>query len=235
MRILVVEDDPRMLRLLRQGLQERNCAVLTAPDGETALQIAMAHEFDVIVLDIGLPHLDGYQVVKTLREFSNSARVLMLTARDSEDDIIRGLDLGADGYMTKPFSFPELAARLQSLTRLKPGPAACERRTIEAGRLTVDLERRSVRRDRAVIDLTRSEFNLLLALIRSAEQCVSRQELTERVWGMDSNVSPGALDVLVNSLRSKIDGPYRDKLILTVRGVGYQLACRPQVREEMRQ
>jgi DNA-binding response OmpR family regulator len=225
MRILVVEDDPRMLQLLRQGLHERDCAVLGAPDGETALQLAMAHEFDVILLDIGLPGVDGFGVVRELRQRSRGTRVLMLTARDSEDDIIRGLDLGADDYMTKPFSFPELVARLQSLIRSRRENDGDSNQTIEAGGLTLDLARRSVARDKIGIDLTRSEFNLLLSLIRCAERCVSRQKLMEGVWGPESSVGPGALDVLVNSLRTKIDGPYGHKFIKTVRGSGYLLTC----------
>lgn len=228
MRILIVEDDPRMLQLLRQGLQERDCAVLTAADGRTALQIAMAHEFDVILLDIGLPDVDGFQVVQALREAARGARVLMLTARDSEDDIIRGLDIGADGYMTKPFSFPELAARLQSLLRQPHERVGQENEKIAAGSLTLNLARRTVVRDRVSVDLTRSEFNLLLSLARRVERCVTRQQLIEGVWGPESHVSPGALDVLVNSLRAKIDRPYRDKLIHTVRGSGYRLTCRPE-------
>lgn len=225
MRILVVEDDPRMLQLLRQGLQERNCAVLCAADGETALQIAMAHEFDVILLDIGLPGIDGFDVVCELRARSRGTRALMLTARDSEDDIIRGLDLGADGYMTKPFSFPELLARLQSLTRPPRERADDGNKTLEAGGLALDLARRSVVRDKIGIDLTRSEFNLLLSLVRSAERCVPRQKLMEGVWGPESRIGPGALDVLVNSLRTKIDGHYSHKFIRTVRGSGYLLTC----------
>ena len=233
MRILIVEDDPRMLQLLRQGLQERDFEVLCAPDGETALQIALAHELDVILLDIGLPGVDGFHVVRRLRERSRGTHVLMLTARDSEDDIICGLDLGADGYMTKPFSFPELVARLQSLIRPRREETDDGSHTIEACGLALDLARRSVIRDRIGIDLSRSEFNLLLSLMRSAERCVPRQKLMEGVWGPQSSVGQGALDVLVNSLRTKIDGPYSHKCIRTVRGSGYLLTC--PSRQEVRQ
>src|SRR5580658_2236424 len=117
MRTLIVEAEPRMLELLRRGLYERGFTVMTAPDGETALEIVAAHAFDAVVLDIGLPRMDGYNVMQRLRARARTTSVLMLTARDSEDDIIRGLDLGADDYLTKPFSFPELVARLQSITR----------------------------------------------------------------------------------------------------------------------
>lgn len=220
MRILVIEDEPRMLELLRMGLQERDCAVMTAVDGETGLEIATAYDFDAILLDIGLPRRDGYELMRSLRERGCPARVLMLTARDGEDDIIRGLDLGADDYMTKPFSFPELMARLQSITRPRRDDGGGR---IEAGDLVVDLIRRSVTRDSINVDLTRSEFSLLVSLIRYAGQCVSRRSLMEGVWGSDPEVGQGALDVLVNSLRNKIDAPYRQKLIHTVRRSGYVL------------
>lgn len=222
MRILIIEDELRMLELLRKGLYERDCAVMTAVDGEIGLEIATSYEFEAILLDIGLPRCNGYEVIRVLRERKCAARVLMLTARDSEDDIIRGLDLGADDYMTKPFSFPELMARLQSITRLHREDAGGK---IEAGDLTVDLARRSVRRDTISIDLTRSEFSLLVSLLRSAGRCVSRQTLMEGVWGANPGVGSGALDVLVNSLRGKIDGPYQHKLIRTVRRSGYILTC----------
>lgn len=220
MRILIIEDEPRMLDLLRRGLEERDCTVVTAMDGETGLQIAAVFEADVIVLDIGLPRCDGYQVMRTLRERAGTARVLMLTARDGEDDIIRGLDLGADDYLTKPFSFPELMARLQAITRAHREDANGK---IEAGELAVDPVRRTVTRGSRQIDLSRSEFSLLVSLVRSAGRCVSRQSLMKGVWGSDPEVGSGALDVLVNSLRNKIDAPYPRKLIRTVRRSGYIL------------
>jgi DNA-binding response OmpR family regulator len=221
MRILVIEDEPRMLELLRKGLQEHQCAVMTATDGETGLEIASDCEFDAIVLDIGLPRRDGYSVISALRERSSTARVLMLTARDGEDNIIRGLDLGADDYLTKPFSFPELVARLQSVTR---GSRLDGTGRIEVGDLVVDPARRTATRRSRPIDLSRSEFNLLLALVRNAGLCVSRQELMEGVWGRNPEVGAGALDVLVNSLRGKIDSLHQLKLIHTIRGSGYLLS-----------
>jgi DNA-binding response OmpR family regulator len=221
MRILVIEDEPRMLELLRRGLQEHDCAVMTAMDGETGLEIASGCEFDVIVLDIGLPRCNGYDVIQILRERSSKTRVLMLTARDGEDDIIRGLELGADDYLTKPFSFPEFVARLQSITREPRRDLNC---TIQAGDLAVNPIKRSVSRGNQKIELSRSEFNLLLPLVRSAGLCVSRQSLMECVWGANPDVGSGALDVLVNSLRSKIDASNRPKLIHTVRGSGYLLS-----------
>jgi DNA-binding response OmpR family regulator len=218
MRVLVIEDEIRMLELLRKGLYEHGFTVMTAPDGETGLEIATAHTFDAVVLDIGLPRMDGYKVMESLRAHAHTTPVLMLTARDSEDEIIRGLDLGADDYLTKPFSFPELVARLQSITRR---PRENADGTIEIGDVGVDLLRHTVTRNLRSIDLTRQEFLLLACLARRAGQCVPRQTLMDSVWGPDHAVGPSTLDVLVNSLRSKFDAPYRKKLIGTVRGSGY--------------
>jgi DNA-binding response OmpR family regulator len=218
MRTLIVEDEPRMLDLLRQGLYEHGFTVMTAPDGETGLEIATAHEFDAVVLDIGLPRMDGYNVMQALRARARTAPVLMLTARDKEDDIIHGLDLGADDYLTKPFSFPELVARLLSITRR---PREKTDATIEVGDVVVDLLRHSVTRNRQGIDLTRLEFLLLASLVRRVGQCVPRQTLMSSVWGPDHPVGPSTLDVLVNSLRAKFDAAYPRKLIGTVRGSGY--------------
>ncbi len=220
MRTLVIEDDPRMLELLSRGLYERGFTVMTTSDGETGLEIAGAHQFDSIVLDIGLPQLDGYALLLALRGRACTTPVLILTARDAEDDIIHGLDLGADDYLTKPFSFPELVARLHSITRRRDEDAD---RTIRAADVEIDVMRRAVKRDGNGIDLTRLEFRLLESLARNAGQCVPRRGLMESVWGTDHPVGPTALDVLVNSLRAKIDAPYRNKLIRTVRGNGYIL------------
>jgi DNA-binding response OmpR family regulator len=215
MRILIVEDELRMLELLRKGLYEHGFTVMTAADGEGGLETATAHELDAIVLDIGLPKMDGYAFMRALRAAQRKTPVLVLTARDSEDEIIRGLDLGADDYLTKPFSFPELVARLQSITRLhRPNADGA----VEAGEVAVDLLRQTVTRDNESIGLTRHEFLLLLSL---AGQCVPRLALMESVWGKNHTVGPSALDVLVNALRAKMDGPFQNKLIATVRGYGY--------------
>jgi DNA-binding response OmpR family regulator len=224
MRILVIEDELRMLELLRKGLYESGYTVMTECDGETGLATALAHEFDAIVLDIGLPRRDGYSVAQVLRERKSSTPILILTARDAEDDIIRGLDLGADDYMTKPFSFPELVARLQSITRPQRAESAIK---IDAAGLVVDTARHLVTRGDASIDLTRTEFVLLDRLVRSAGSCVSRKSLTECIWGGGHEVSSGALDVLVNALRRKIDAPFKQKLIRTIRGEGYALKVHP--------
>ncbi len=218
MRILIVEDEPRMLELLSKGLYEYGFTVMTAEDGETGLEIATVHEFDSIVLDIGLPKLDGYALMKELRARAQTTPVLMLTARDTEDEIIRGFDVGADDYLTKPFSFPELVARLQSITRhdREQGDG-----TIKADDVVIDTIRRTVTRNGNSVDLTRLEFLLLTCLARRAGQCVPRQALMEFVWGADHPVGTSALDVLVNSLRPRLMRLPRKKLIGTVRGLGY--------------
>jgi DNA-binding response OmpR family regulator len=218
MRILIVEDEPRMLELLRKGLYECGYTVMTAADGETGLEIATAYEFDSVVLDIGLPRLNGYELIRELRTRGCKVPVLMLTARDAEDDIIRGLDLGADDYLTKPFSFPELVARLQSITR--PVRSATDGR-IEAGDLLLDPVQHVVKRNGESIDLTRQEFLLLACLMQKMNQCVPRQTLMESIWGRDHAIGSSTLDVLVNALRSKIDASSCAKRIMTVRGSGY--------------
>jgi DNA-binding response OmpR family regulator len=227
MRTLIIEDEPRMLELLRMGLYEHGFTVMTAPDGETGLEIATAHAFDAVVLDIGLPRMDGYNVMLALRARARMTPVLMLTARDTEDDIIRGLDLGADDYLTKPFSFPEFVARLQSIARR---PRERSGATIEVDDVVVDLLRHTVTRNLKSIDLTRTEFLLLACLVRRAGQCVPRQTVMDSVWGPDHAVGPTTLDVLVNSLRTKFDVAYSKKLIGTVRGSGYIF-----IREPVRQ
>jgi DNA-binding response OmpR family regulator len=218
MRILIVEDEPRMSELLRKGLYEHGYTVMTATDGEAGLEIATVHELDAIVLDIGLPKLDGYALMQALRRRARTTPVLMLTARDTEEDIIRGLDVGADDYLTKPFSFPELVARLQSITRVHREESDV---AIRAGDIVLDIMRHSVTRNNKSIDLTRIEFLLLTCLARQAGQCVPREVLTEFIWGKDHKVGSSALDVLVNALRTKIDTLNHKKLIVTVRGSGY--------------
>jgi DNA-binding response OmpR family regulator len=220
MRILVIEDETRMLELLRKGLYEHGYTVMTAADGMTGLEIAIAFEFDAIVLDIGLPRLNGYGVMEALRARKLRTPVLMLTARDAEDEIIHGLDLGADDYLTKPFSFAELVARLQSITRSRNDNAYS---IPETGEMILDPVRHTASRQGHSINLTRHEFLLLGCLMRNVGRCVARRQLMESVWGADHAIGATALDVLVNSLRIKIDGPFKSKLISTVRGSGYIL------------
>lgn len=216
LRILVVEDDTRMLELLCRGLRESGHAVMPASDGQSGLELATGFSFDIIVLDIGLPHLDGYDITRALRAQEKAARIIMLTARDTEDDIIRGLDLGADDYLIKPFSFPELLARIQALARPALGSGAHTQLALDPARLTV-------MRNNTAIQLTRTEFLLLSSLTEVAGRPVARHQLIESVWGKQHSVHSNTLDVLVNALRAKLDAPFASKLISTVRGTGYCL------------
>jgi len=215
LRILVVEDDARLLDLLCQGLRELGHTVMPASEGQAGQELALKFSFDVIVLDIGLPCRDGYEITQTLRGLKRSVPILMLTARDAEDDIIRGFDTGADDYLLKPFSFPELVARLQGLTRLyRRGPVSP---------ITLDHARLIVVREGAAIQLTRTEFLLLALLVDKAGSTVARHDLIHAIWGPAQATHANTLDVLVNALRSKLDLPFKTKMIHTVRGVGYRL------------
>jgi DNA-binding response OmpR family regulator len=220
MRILAIEDEPRMSALLHKGLSEHGHDVTLALAGAEALKLTLDHSFDVVLLDLGLPDLNGYDVAQVLRERKYPAAILMLTAYNKEDEIVRGLNIGADDYLTKPFSFPELLARLRAITRPAPEPPPT---TFTVADMVVDLLQHKVTRGGQVIDLTRTEFLLMELLALSAPGVVTRAALVERIWGGPGEVTPGALDVLVNSLRGKIDAHYPVKLLQTLRGRGYCL------------
>jgi DNA-binding response OmpR family regulator len=219
MRILVVEDEPGMLNLLRDGLREHGHTVMTAPDGMDALELAKTHAFEMIVLDLLLPKLNGWQVVRELRRTQNPASVLMLTACDAEFQIIEGLEAGADDYLTKPFSFPELLARIKSVARSK----APDRNRLSIDTLILDCDRRQAVRGGHILDLTRTEMAVLECLLRSAEKVVPRASLIESVWGKSSTVGRSTLDSFINLLRRKVDLPSERKLVHTVKGVGYSV------------
>jgi DNA-binding response OmpR family regulator len=221
MRILAVEDEPRMSALLHKGLSEHGHDVALAMTGAEALKLTLDHAFDVVLLDIALPELNGYDVAQVLRGRNYPAAILMLTAFNKEDEIVRGLNLGADDYLTKPFSFPELLARLRAITRAIPEVAPTSFRIAD---LIVDTLQHRVTRCGQVIDLTRTEFLLVELLALRAPQVVPRADLIERIWGGPAEVTPGALDVLVNSLRSKIDAQPSTRLLQTLRGKGYMLS-----------
>jgi DNA-binding response OmpR family regulator len=221
MHILAIEDEPRMSALLHKGLSEQGHDVTVALAGADALKLTLDRVFDVILLDVGLPDLSGYDVAQVLRERRCPSPILMLTAYNKEDEIVRGLNIGADDYLTKPFSFPELLARLRSITRPAPEPAPM---LVAVADLVVDLIQHRVTRKGQVIDLTRTEYVLLELLAQKSPRVVPRHSLIEGIWGGANEVSPGALDVLVNSLRSKIDSRYATRLLQTVRGTGYLLS-----------
>jgi DNA-binding response OmpR family regulator len=220
MKLLVVEDEVRMVDLLRKGLTEEGHMVTCASDGAEGLALAKDYEFDVIILDIMMPKLSGYDLAKRLRAQKNRTPILMLTARDSVPDIVQGLDLGADDYMTKPFSFDELIARLRAVKRRA---LAAEDSHLRVGDLTVDPASREVLRGEERISLTRTEYSLLERLMYRSGKVVSRRSLIESVWGFDREIEDNTLDAFMRLLRNKVDMPGRPKLIHTVRGVGYMI------------
>jgi two-component system OmpR family response regulator len=220
MRILVVEDQPKMARLIRRGLQEDGFSVDVAGKGEDALWMAGSAPYDAVVLDVMLPGIDGFETCRRLRADSVWAPVLMLTARDSVEDRVAGLDGGADDYLVKPFSFAELAARLRALIRRGDQ----ERPTIlRVGNLELDPAARSVHRDGAAIELSQKEFALLETFMRRPGAVLSRLELLEHAWDYEYENRSNIVDVYVRYLREKIDRPFGCNSIETVRGAGYRL------------
>lgn len=220
MKLLIVEDEGRMADLLRKGLTEEGHVVTCASDGAEGLTLAKAYEFDVVILDVMTPKLSGYDVAKRLRSEKVRTPILMLTARDSVPDIVRGLDVGADDYMTKPFSFDELIARLRAVKRRA---LAAENVHLQVADLTLDPASREVLRGEQRIVLTRTEYSLLERLMYRSGKVVSRRALIESVWGFDRNIEDNTLDAFMHLLRNKIDTPRQEKLIHTVRGVGYMI------------
>lgn len=218
MRILVVEDDAKMAELLRRGLTGRGHMVDVAPDGLKGIERAQSMHFDVIVLDVMLPGMDGLHLAKRLRAGGIRTPILMLTARDSVPDIVRGLDVGADDYLTKPFSFEILAARLRVIARRTSAESSS---VLQVSDLTLNTEAHEVHRGTKALVLTRTEFVILEHLMRRAGRVVSRDDLIEAAWGIDREVESNTLDVFIFQLRSKIEAGGASRLIQTVRGFGY--------------
>jgi two-component system, OmpR family, response regulator len=221
MRILIVEDEPKLARLLARGLREEGHAADVAASGEEALWMAEAVPYDVIILDVMLPGIDGITVCLHLRAAGLTTPILMLTARDTVPDRVRGLDAGADDYLVKPFATDELLARLRSLARRPAGEPAV--RSLQAHGLVLDLVRHEVTRDGEPITLTAKEFTLLEYFLRHPNQVVSRSQILAAVWGNESDVTSNVVDSYVHYLRNKVDDHHQRKLLHTVRGVGYVL------------
>jgi two-component system OmpR family response regulator len=220
MRVLVVEDEIKMAGLLRRGLAEEGLAVDVAGSGEDALVRAGATDYDAIVLDVMLPGISGFETCRRLREKGTWSPVLMLTARDSVEDRIAGLDGGADDYLTKPFSLGELSARLRALVRRQPN----ERPTVlEVGDIELDPARRRVARGGTQIDLSAKEFSLLETFMRSPGRVLTRFQLLEHAWDYSYEHRSNVVDVYVRYLREKLDRPFGVESIETVRGTGYRL------------
>jgi DNA-binding response OmpR family regulator len=225
MRILVVEDNHRLNSSLQMNLTHEGYSVDTAHDGQEGQDLAELTPYDLIILDILLPKKDGLEVCRDLRRRRNHTPILLLTARDSVDDRVQGLDCGADDYLVKPFAMRELLARLRALLRRKH-PYVNGR--LEMGNLVVDPVEHSVEREGRVIDLTPKEFALLEYFMYHPNQVVTRDMIEQHIWNYDFECNSNVIDVYVRRLRRKIDDPFETRLLATIRGIGYRLACPQQ-------
>src|SRR5438045_8165132 len=220
MRILLIEDEKKTAAYLAKGLGEAGFQVTTASDGEAGLDLALATTFDLFIIDIMLPKRDGWSIVATLKRKEIRTPILLLTARDSVRDRVKGLELGADDYLVKPFAFSELLARVRSVLRRSPAQKT-EQLRIED--LEIDTRRHKAVRAGIALNLTAKEFLLLAHLARFAGEVVSRTEIVEEVWDINFETDTNVVDVMVRRLRAKVDDPFQTKLIHTVRGAGYVL------------
>lgn len=221
MRILLVEDDSKIASFVSKGLKAAGFAVDTAADGEEGLHLALQEPYDAAIIDIMLPVLDGLTLIERLRAQKKNTPVIILSAKRSVDDRIKGLQTGGDDYLTKPFSFSELLARVQALIRRAQGTS--EPTSLTVGDLCMNLLTREVRRDKKAIELQPREFALLEYLMRHAGRVVSKAMILEHVWDYSFDPQTNVVDVLVSRLRSKLDRDFDEKLIQTLRGVGYVL------------
>ena len=221
MRILIVEDEPKTGDYLRQGLTEAGFVTDLVRDGKDGLHIALTEAYDLVVLDVMLPGLDGWSVLRGIRRSGKDLPVLFLTARDSVDDRVKGLELGADDYLVKPFAFSELLARVRTL--LRRGSKATTAETLRVADLELDLQRRRVTRGGKRIDLTAKEFALLELLLRRQNEVLPRSLIASQVWDMNFDSDTNVIEVAVRRLRAKMDDDFEPKLIRTVRGMGYVL------------
>ena len=224
MKILIVEDEPKTGDYLKQGLVEAGFSVDLVRDGMDGLHLGMTEAYDLIVLDVMLPGLDGWRVLQALRKAGKEMPVLFLTARDSVDDRVKGLELGADDYLVKPFAFSELLARVRTL--LRRGTRSKELDALQVADLELDLLRRRVTRAGRRIDLTAKEFALLELLLRRHGEVLPRSLIASQVWDMNFDSDTNYVEVAVRRLRAKLDDPFTHKLLHTVRGMGYVLEDR---------
>ncbi|MBI5527025.1 MAG: heavy metal response regulator transcription factor [Deltaproteobacteria bacterium] len=220
MRILIVEDEKKTANYLKKGLLENGYVVDVAEDGEDGLHLATTGDYDLVILDIMLPERDGWSIITEIRRAGRQTPVLFLTARDSVADRVKGLEMGADDYLVKPFAFSELLARVRSI--LRRGPAR-QPEVLKIADLELDLVKHKASRAGQRLDLTPKEFALLSLLVRRAGEALSRTLIAEQVWDMNFDSDNNVIDVAIRRLRRKMDDPYARKLVHTVRGVGYVL------------
>jgi two-component system copper resistance phosphate regulon response regulator CusR len=227
MKVLVIEDELKIADYLHKGLTEQGCSVDLAHDGLDGQHLALEVDYDVIVLDQMLPGLDGLALLRSLRAVKDTP-VIMLTARDRIEDRVKGLEAGADDYLVKPFSFLELLARLQALTRRDRRGRKQEATELHVGDLVIDLLARKAFRDGSRIDLTAKEFALLTVLARHQGQILSKTAIAEMVWDVNFDTNANVVEVAIKRLRAKIDAPFKTGLLHTVRGMGYVLEERAE-------
>lgn len=220
MKILLIEDEKDLADIIKQGLEENAFSVDISPDGEDGLFMAVNYNYDAVILDIMLPGMNGFEVLKKLRTSKVRVPVLMLTAREGMDDKVKGLDTGADDYLVKPFEFPELVSRLKAVIRRNKGEASS---IIAIGDLDIDINTRTVKRAGKEIKLSSREYRLLVYLSLNRGRVISREQIMEHIYDLDHDSDSNIIDVYINHLRNKIDKGHADKLIQTIRGEGYTI------------
>lgn len=220
MKLLLVEDEPNVAGIINKGLTEQGHSVTVAPDGQLGLEMANASSFDVIILDIMLPTMNGMELCRQLRQKKNLTPIIFLTALGTTENIVAGLNAGADDYLVKPFKFAELEARIKSLNRRKQLPIENDDQ-IQFGHLSISFHKKLVTQGDERINLTSTEFRLLEYLLKNKNRVLSRMEILEHVWGIDFNMGTNVVDVYVNYLRKKIDKDPAQKFIHTIVGMGY--------------
>lgn len=219
-KILIIEDEKKISALIRKGLEEEQYDVEEAHDGEKGEQMLENDQYDLVILDIMMPKKDGLEVLQSLRQHGNETPVMMLTAKSAVDDRVKGLDVGADDYLVKPFAITELLARVRSLLRRKKGVEKSAT-TLTIADLTLDLVSHKALRGGKMIDLTSKEFALLEYFIRNKNKTLNRSTITEHIWNYNFDTGTNIIDVYINHLRTKIDGGFTKKLLHTIRGAGY--------------